>query len=194
MSKVSVEQAAVNALGSWLSRALGPGVVVSTRWPEPSKKLPERAITILRAGPPEGEPVDPIVVGRADTGPHTSLFTWRLRALRQPLQLDIWARHHAARDEMLAELDVSLNVGMGATIGAASADPVRNGVVVALGDGWTGTADCYFDRPDVFDSPDAATRSEYRATARGWTDVDLTITAPSARLAVIRFLDQQSAS
>jgi hypothetical protein len=192
--KVSVEQAAVNALGSWLARALGPAVAISTRWPEPTKKLPERAVTILRAGPPEGEPVDPIVVGRVDTAEHTSLFTWRLRALRQPLQLDVWARHHAARDELLAELDVALNTGMGPTVGVANADPVRHGVLVPLDDGWTGTADCYFDRAEVFDSPDGATRGEFRATVRGWTDVDLTITAPSARLAVVRFLDLQSVS
>jgi hypothetical protein len=124
-----------------------------------------------------------------DTGPNTSLFTWRMRALRQPLQLDVWTRHHAARDALLADLDVALNVGMGETLGAKNADPVRHGVVVPLGDGWSGTADCFFDRPDVFDTPDAAARSEFRATVRGWADVDLTITAPSARLAVIRFLE-----
>jgi hypothetical protein len=192
--KVSVEQAAVNALGSWLSRSLGALVAVSTKWPEPSRKLPERAVTVLRAGPPEGEPLDPIVVERVDTTAHSSMFTWRLRAIRQPLQLDVWTRHHAVRDELLAELDVALNAGMGATLGAANADPLRHGVVVPLADGWTGTADCFFDRAELSDSPDAATRSEYRATLRGWTDVDLTITAPSARLVVVRFLDLQSAS
>jgi hypothetical protein len=192
--KVSVEQAAVNALGAWLSRTLGAGVVVSTQWPEPSKKLPERALTILRAGPPESDPVDPIVVGRVDTDAHTSMFTWRLRAVRQPLQLDVWARHHAVRDELLAELDVALNTGMSATLGATGADPVQNGVVVLLGDGWTGTAYCFFDRAELADSPDAATRHEYRATLRGWAEVDLTITAPSARLAVIRLLNLQTAS
>jgi hypothetical protein len=192
--KVSVEQAAVNALGGWLALSLGQAVTVSTKWPEPSRKLPERAVTILRAGPSEDEPLDPIVVARVDTDAHTSMFTWRLRAVRQALQLDAWARHHAARDELLAELDIALNAGLGATLGVANADPLRHGVVVPLADGWTGTADCYFDRPDVFDSPDAATRSEYRATLRGWTEVDLTITAPSARLAVIRFLDLQAAS
>jgi hypothetical protein len=194
MSKVSVEQAAVNALGSWLARALGPAVAISTKWPEPSKKLPDRAVTILRAGPPEGEPVDPIVVGRVDTGPHSAMFTWRLRAVRQPLQLDVWTRHHAVRDELLAELDVALNTGMGATLGIANADPVCNGVVVPLGDGWSGTAYGFFDRAELADSPDAATRHEYRASVRGFVDVDLNITAPSARLAVIRLLDLQSAS
>ena len=186
---VSVEQAAINALAAWLARSLGSDTAVSTHWPEPSKKLPARAVTILRAGAPEEEPLDPIIVGRVATGPHTSLFTWRLRALRQPLQLDIWARHHAVRDDLLARLDVALNAGMGATLGVVNADPVRHGVVVPLGDGYAGTADCYFDRPEVFDTPDAALRSEFRATARGWAEVDLTVTAPSSRIAVIRFLD-----
>jgi len=185
--KTSVEQAAVNALGSWLARALPKGVVVSTTWPEPTKALAPRAVTILRAGAPDDEPLDPIVVGRVDTGPHTSLFTWRLRALRQPLQLDVWTKHAAARDDLLARLDEALNTGMGATLGVTNADPVRHGVVVPLADGWTGTADCFFDRPEVNDTPDAAARSEYRATVRGWAEVDLTLTAPSARIAIIRF-------
>jgi hypothetical protein len=188
--KVSVEQAAVNALASWLVRSLGSDVKVSTHWPEPSQKLPAKAVTILRAGAPDEEPLDPIVVARVDPGtsPPTSLFTWRLRALRQPLQLDVWARHAPARDDLLARLDEALNTGMGATLGALNADPFRHGVVVPLADGWTGAADCFFDRPEVNDTPDAATRSEYRATVRGWAEVDLTLTAPSARLAVIRFL------
>lgn len=191
---VTVEQAGINALATWLTNSLGTAAVVSTHWPEPSKKLPAKGVTILRAGAPEEEPLDPIIVGRADTGPHTSLFTWRLRALRQPLQLDVWAHHHAARDDLLARLDVALNAGMGASLGAASAEPVRHGVVLPLGDGYAGTADCYFDRPEVFDAPDAAIRSEYRATARGWMEVDLTVTAPGARIAVIRFLDLRARS
>ncbi|MGH7297809.1 MAG: hypothetical protein ACRELB_22915 [Polyangiaceae bacterium] len=186
--KVTVEQAAVNALGQWLTGALGKAVTVSTTWPEPSKNLPAKAVTILRAGAPEEEPLDPIIVDRVDTGPHTSLFTWRLRALRQPLQLDVWAKHAPARDDLLARLDEALNAGMGATLGATNADPFRHGVVLPLADGWSGTADCYFDRPEVADTPDAATRSEYRATLRGWAEVDLTLTAPSARLAVVRFV------
>jgi len=191
--KTTVEQAAVNALASWLTRTLPKGVVVSSTWPEPTKVLPQKAVTILRAGAPEEEPLDPIVVGRVDTGPGTSLFTWRLRALRQPLQLDVWTKHTAARDDLLARLDEALNAGMGATLGASNADPFRHGVVVPLADGWSGTADCFFDRPEISDTPDAATRSEYRATVRGWAEVDLTLSALSARLALIRFLDLQSA-
>ena len=192
--KVTVEQAAVSALGAWLARCLGSSVAVSTQWPEPTKKLSAKAVTILRAGPAQSEPLDPVIVGRTDTGPHTSLFTWRMRALRQPLQLDVWARHHAARDALLAELDVALNAPMGATIGALNAEPVRHGVVVPLGDGWTGAADCFFDRPDVSDTPDAAARGEYRATLAGWAEVDLTVTAPSARIAIIRFQQLQPSS
>ncbi len=189
--KVTVEQAAVNALGRWLTTSLGSDVVVSTQWPEPSKRLPPKAVTILRAGSPDEEPLDPIIVGRVDTGPHTSLFTWRMRAVRQPVQLDVWARHALVRDDLLARLDEALNQGLGVTLGTPGADPFRHGLVLPLADGWTGTADFYFDRPEVTDTPDAAARSEYRATARGWIEVDLTLTAPSARIAVIRFLTQR---
>jgi hypothetical protein len=181
---VSVEQAAANALGRWLASQLPPAeVTVDTRWPEASVDMPAKAITILLAGPPEEEPLDPIVVAEAPIDATHAMFTWRISALRQPLQMDVWTRYDPDRDDLLARLRPLLNAGMRATLGAYNANPVRHGIVLPLADGWDGTADCFFDRPDRFDSPVAVQRCEYRAVYRGWADVDLTITAPSARLA-----------
>jgi hypothetical protein len=181
---VSVEQAAANALGRWLvSQLPASEVTVDTRWPEASVDMPTTGITILLAGPPDEEPLDPVVVADAPIDATHGMFTWRLAALRQPLQMDVWTRYDLARDDILARLVPLLHAGMRASVGAYNANPVRHGVLVPLSDGWDGYADCFFDRPQRFDSPGAVQRCEYRATYRGWADVDLTITAPSARLA-----------
>ena len=57
---VSVEQAAANALATWLQTGLGADVVVSQRWPEASKSLPgpptyKGAVTVLLAGDRQDE-------------------------------------------------------------------------------------------------------------------------------------------
>ena len=129
------------------------------------------------------------MVGRVDTGPHTSLFTWRLRALRQPLQLDVWTKHAPPATTCSPGSTRPSTPGWARPSARRTRIPCATASSCPLADGWTGTADCYFDRPEVNDTPDAATRSEYRATVRGWAEVDLTISAPSARIAVIRFLD-----
>ena len=119
-----------------------------------------------------------------------ALFTWRVAALRQPLQMDVWTRYDLERDDLLARLVPLLNASTRDTIGERNADPVRHGVLVPLADGWDGYADCYFDKPDRFDSPGSAARSEFRAIYRGFADVDLTITAPSARIARIQLVQR----
>lgn len=62
MPAVSVDQASLNALAVFLRTKL-PGVDVNDRWPDSDKALPERAVTILRAGPPAEEILQPRVVG-----------------------------------------------------------------------------------------------------------------------------------
>ena len=67
----SPQQAALDALGAWLTSNLPPympsaargsqGVEVSSRWPDHDKGLPERAVTILLAGPPREEGTQPEV-------------------------------------------------------------------------------------------------------------------------------------
>jgi hypothetical protein len=184
---VSLEQAIANALARWLTIALGPDVTVDTRWPEPTTQLPPKAVTVLLAGPPDEEPLDPIVVGRFDTGPASARFTWRMRAMRQPLQIDGWSRYDLERDDLRQRLRTALNAGMGRTLGMVNAMPVGHGVVVPLADGWDGgVADCFFDRPHTIDTPDAVQRSEYRLTYRGWAEAMLTEVAESPRLVALR--------
>jgi hypothetical protein len=184
---VSLEQAIANALARWLRTSLGPDVVVDSRWPEANTKLPPRAVTVLLAGPPEEEPLDPVLAGREDTSPTTSRFKWRMRAMRQPLQIDAWACYDVERDDLRQRLRSALNAGMRRTLGLANAMPVDHGVVVPLEDGWQGgIADCFFDKPQSFDTPDAVQRSEYRLTYRGWAEAVLTETAESPRIVAVR--------
>ena len=191
MSLVSIEQAAANALGRWLSSKLPPDeVAVNTRWPEASEDAPPKAITILLAGPPDEEPLDPVVVASAPLDGARAMFTWRVAALRQPLQMDVWTRYDLERDELLARLVPLLNASTRDTIGERNANPVRHGVLVPLADGWDGYADCYFDKPNRFDSPGSAARSEFRAIYRGFADVDLTVSAASARIARIELVQR----
>lgn len=190
----SVEQAIANALARWLASSLGPDVVVDSRWPEPSRRLPPRAVTVLLAGPPDEDPLDPIAVGRTDVSPTRALVTWRLSALRQPLQIDAWATTDLGRDDLRQRLRSALRAGMGRTIGAFNAEPFRHGVVVPLADGWTGHADCFFDKPQITDTPDAVHRCECRLTTRGVAEAFLTETGETARLVAIALRQRMRAA
>src|SRR5690348_16961814 len=62
---VTVEQAAQNALRTWVASKL-PDVSVSSRWPDASRPLPEKAVSILRVGNRRDELLDPRIVGTED--------------------------------------------------------------------------------------------------------------------------------
>ncbi len=189
--KVTIEQAAQNALARWLTREMD-GVTVSDRWPEANLRLPAKAITVLRAGARRDEALDPEPIARRDVegAPGHAVFTWRMRACTQPLQLDVWAHSDVARDDLLARLEPALNASKARsmpTLGIVGADPVEEGLALLLADGWSGFASYWFDEPAITDAPDAVQRSEYRATYRGWAAMQLTIDATSARLARAQF-------
>ena len=185
--RVSIEQAAQNALARWLTRELD-GVPVWDRWPEANVRLPAKAVSVLRAGSRRDEALDPEPVARRDVEgiPGHSVFTWRMRACTQPLQLDVWAHTDVERDDLLACLEPALNANKARSIpslGLRSTDPVEQGLTLLLGEGWSGFVTYWFDAPELTDTPDVVQRSEYRATYRGWAAMNLTIDAESARLA-----------
>ncbi len=189
MQLVSLQQAAANALAAWL-RARITDATVFARWPEPTVKLPLRVVSVLLAGPRVDEELDPIVVARRHLSPTRAEYTWRMRLCKQPMQLDAWARSDIARDDLVARLDRALNASESDSVGATRADPVRNGVLLRVGDGWDGFADFLFDAPEAFDTPDAAQRCEYRATYRGHAWMDLTMRAESPRLVAVTLRQQ----
>ncbi len=193
--RVSVEQAAQTALQVYLQAEMdaqysgGPErCIVSDSWPEPDSGLPRRAVSIIPAGPRDDMYVQEQDIRREDlAGPDSNpkLYTWRVAACRQPIQLDIWSTYASHRDDLLARLQDSLRKGQGHTLGIPNSMPVRDGVLLALdpASGFRGFADYTFDGPSKTDTARSPRVREYRASIMGFIDVDLTVKAPSARLA-----------
>ena len=86
-------------------------VPVQDRWPEANVRLPAKTITVLRAGGRRDEALDPVPVKSVPVAgvPGRAVYTWRVRACTQPLQLDVWAHSDVARDDLLARLEPVLN-------------------------------------------------------------------------------------
>lgn len=181
---VSIEQAAVNALQAYLQTALGSSVKVSKRWPNPDKNLPPLAVTILPSGEPTRtfvQPQDISSVAGSDAGKR--LYRWFVCESAQPIQLDCWATaHHAALDDLRAKVDAALMAG-----DRRDTYPIPGPVTLALltADGWTGTADFFFDGFTVLQTPDTEQQNEYRAMCAGQARVALYIDAETPRLARI---------
>ncbi len=195
---ISIEQAAVNALKTFLQNNL-PDVVVSEEWPNPDEPLPEMAVTILRVGAREETKVDPTVIGSEPyfTGdppvehPVLRQFKWRVKLVRQPIQLDVWSCYQANRDDLHARLDELLNAGTLVTLSGATtlnSDEFRDGLLLQLGDGHSGFADYQFEGPDIDDTPVSAQRNEFRATRVGAVYAALTITKIQPRFSEIILL------
>src|SRR5579864_5517484 len=123
---VSIDQAAINAIKLWFAANLPADVVIDDRWPEPSRSLPVKAITILPAGAREQDYVDPQIVSATSLGPSTNnqMYSWLVALIKQPLQLDVWTKSDVDRDDIKARLEPILFAGEGLTLGSYNADPV----------------------------------------------------------------------
>jgi hypothetical protein len=183
---VSVQQAACNALQAYL-QPLFTDAFVDTRWPDATRKLPPKAITIICAGQRQDTQIDPFTTGQVNLAGGTAAnYNWQIKACEQPLQLDVWGQTDVSRDDLIARLDIALNAGL--SIIKPTQDPVDNGVVLQVADGWPCTfADFLFENPDLDDTPDNVNTSEFRATYRGSVNVMLTVTKQSARQLVATF-------
>jgi hypothetical protein len=188
--RVSLQQAACNALAKWLDSVMPDDVEVEDRWPDPGVALPGRKITILRAGKRQDETHDPEVVASKPAGHGRRLYRWSLASCVQPIQLDVWATSDVGRDDIDARLDDFLNRGESKTLEADNFDPVRTGLLLKLEDGWssdifTTFADFTFEGPETFDTPGAVHESEYRTTRRGQAEMVLTTETESAAITAI---------
>ena len=109
------------------------------------------------------------------------LYRWLVFEVTQPIQIDCWATKPGARTDLRKRVTDALNAG-----NQAEAYPVPgSGLALALGDGWTGTADYTFKGFSNLDNPDAAQQNEYRSIAHGEARVALYIDAETPRLANI---------
>lgn len=185
---VSVQQAAANALATWLSTQLAAvdgGVVVEPRWFEADRQLPPKAISIIPAGPRSIEWLAPSLLTQTNNGATQVDTVWALGFVQQPVQLDAWAPSDVELDDLVNRLDAALNQGqMG--LGLALANPAANGLQLNLADGWApGTADIAFDAPSIDETPSSVGETRWRATYRGQVNCLLTQAATTARIATL---------
>ena len=198
---ISVQQAAMNALKGWLQSSLPRDWKIDARWPDPDRRLPSKAVTVIMSGPVQWIMTDPVVVdGPFDVGiPGSKAWTWRLRTGIQPIQLDLWSNSAFSVDDMAARIESVLNAGESATgtnaAGQLPSDPFRNGILLKLQDGWSGNCDFVFNEPEIIEDPTSVQRSEYRYIYHGEAIFNLTGTATSVQLAQVtlkELLSEQS--
>ncbi len=117
----------------------------------------------------------------------TRLYHWRIRMCEQPVQLDVWAKYAATRDDVMARLESELNSDATALQLDCGA-PARNGILIDVADGWEGAvADILFDAPEREDSAMSKATGTYRATYSGRADFALTVKQFAPRLSRVRF-------
>ena len=164
---VSVEQAVLNVLSTYLAGVITGGVVVRSRWPSANTALPPKAITCLQAGKTEYLITDFQALALANVSTTQVKATWAIYQCTTPVRLDVWATTDFALDDLRAQLSVALNKGT--SVISTNADPAAEGVSLsfAAADGYTGTISFMFEEATLIDSGDAYQRSEYRATFRG---------------------------
>jgi hypothetical protein len=180
----TIQQAAANALASYLAGVL-TDVKVSQRWPDPGRRLPAKAITVLLAGRRRDNPIGTSILASTPSTGNNSTSVWRFMMCEQDIQLDVWATTDVARDDIIARLDDALNAGF--PLNAGPVDPVGFGLGLPLADGWsdfpgvTTYADYMFNGPDIDDDPNSVTESEFRATYLGTMHMCLTSTKTTPR-------------
>jgi len=174
---LSFAQTCVKAIADYLITAVSSDVQVLDHWPTNSDQLKVNAngriktISITKVGTRRRIdavwPIDPLnMVARQNDG----LWTFPVGGFIQPLQLDIWAGYDGDREDIIDQLDDALTAGIDRTIvNTIVDDPVKDGIVLALDpkNGWTGYLDCWFDEPDLIDTPQSIKQTEFRATYLG---------------------------
>jgi hypothetical protein len=191
-TQVSVGQAACNALAQWLDATLQDDITVYDRWPEANPSLAPKAISVIRAG--RRQRLDVVTGAQAESqkaispAPNAQV-NLRLGSFIQPIQLDVWAQSDVERDDMISQLDAALSAGTQQTLGTAalsSDDPVRDGILLQLGDGYSGNIEVLLDEPDVSDDADSVQRSEYRAMYAGEIrgSYSIQVTVPTIKQAI----------
>lgn len=185
--RVSVQQAGMNALATWLAaQSELAGVKIFDRWPEADQKLPARGISLLMAGAPEDTYVHNELVEVTAAAGNEVDTKWWAKVRRQNIQLDVWARDDMGRDDILAIWDELSHKGPLYTLGSVGGDPISDGITLALDEaeyGHEGFASFTFDPPILEDNASLRQRREFRATIPGILDVSLHVTARTPKIA-----------
>ncbi len=183
---VPVQIAASNSLATYLSSVM-PDVIIESQWPDPDKKIPVKAITIIPAGPRNLLYMEtPQLISTVALTSPNNLYKWRVAECEQPFQMDVWSQFAADRDDMVARLDQFINVGFSLLSGVTNAAKVDQNLSLEMADGWEGS-NAYFTFDTVIydDTPDQVSRREYRATYRGMGFFNLSSTAVNSSIAQV---------
>lgn len=147
-------------------------------WPGPSVALPEYAIAVLVAGPPETELHPPVKYKVTPTASPMGNVQYSYGWIEVPMQLDAWARYAAKRDQLAIDVRKKLNRPAAATLGVT---PVRlhyqiaPELVLPVADLLDTPCNYAFEAaPNPIENGDAAQTNEWRAT---WTG--------NARMAIV---------
>lgn len=192
MQRTSIQQAARNALSTWLTAEFSSeDITIEPRWVEADRQLKPKQITIIDAGPRDIEWLDLEVLAstNVDTEGGEDVAkvdaTWNLGFITQPVQLDVWAQTDVELDDIIARLDESLNKGARG-LGVTNVDPFAAGLLLTMADGWhPGTVDFLFEEPVILQSPTSVGEGEWRAMYRGRATAQMVQTARSPRIARI---------
>lgn len=164
--------------GAGLAFAAGSdGVDVIASWPEPDKPIRRRVVSVIPVGERRVEYLEPRMLERVldvPQDPSRPVWRWQVAEVTQPIEIDVWAPHDAWRDEILAALDMILN---------GFPELPENGLLLQLGNGWSGNAVYDFGGPSNLDSPSSVAQAEYRSTLLGDGRAVLTIDSATANLA-----------
>jgi hypothetical protein len=211
---VELEQAVAMALQAWLASApAGLGAVAATNqpaisvfgdWIEGDVTATFPRAVILRTGEPDILELDPQPL--ADIPPvfvsgNTWNYTWIVGEGTQNLDMEVWATNKPMRGDTLARLRAALKASVDVTLAAYIAaqppgtipahDPVSNEILLQLAAPYATTiASYYFEKPRLFEAPNAVGEREWRASFSGEAHYDITVVAPSAALASIQLQAQ----
>lgn len=193
---VSIEQAARNALATWLSTQLAvPDLVIEPRWFPADLDLPPKALSVIDAGLPDVEWLDAELLLKANVDTENGSpvkkvdVVWGFGHIDQAVQLDVWAPTEVELDDLRARLVGPLNAG-DRGLGLTRVDPFAVGLRLPLGDGWDpGIVTFLFELPNTDQTSSSVSESEWHATYRGRASMQMTQRARSARIA--RILLQQ---
>lgn len=182
---VSVEQAVLNVLTTYLAGTVTGGVTVRARWPSANTAPAAKSITCLQGGKTEYLITDFQAVNLTNVSTTQVKATWAIYQCTTPLRLDVWTTTDFALDDIRAQLSTLLNKGV--SVISTNADPAAEGVSLSFSaaDGYAGTISFMFEEATLSGDGPGYQRSEYRATIRGEARFCQTQDATTSRFVAI---------
>jgi hypothetical protein len=203
--RVSIGQAAADALVAWLKQSLSPDIRCYAHWPQAGTDIQGREVSIIPVGRRtriEGYGTFQ-VAGRSDISATQARIQIRDGDISQHMQLDVWADSQEGRDDVISQLDDILHAGKASTLNVKNSiqtvvsNPYNDELVLPFGEATEFAGNnCTFQFDDIVidDTPDSIQRCEYRATALGDSRMPHIVTRTVPRLIAATFKAQTTES